>query len=466
MTVSIKRLALTTALTALGLSFGTMAYAAHAIPTDAEIQDAYLQGYGQVTFAINQERMTATPIEVDGVGDHGMAPLNQFSYQVSLATPLETQVIRPNADILYAEAEIDFDTGPLVLSVPDFGTRFYVLCMMDAGINVIHSVGSRATGQGAGTYLLTGPGWTGTVPAGMTQLSFPTRNIEINGRILTTADPTDLASAVASEKQITLTPLSHWGRPYSPRPQKVHAVNPQFTSQLVYNSPGFADSDYFTVMHQTMFGNPPPADQIQPYWLSVFKNAALFSAADVTAVNAAMQTEFQTGGTITNGWHMPPSDIGEYTTDYILKAAVARYGTTANAPADAIYPFALTDVNGNPLSSKNAYDIHFPAGQLPPVDGNGFWAITMYNNNGILIPNAANKYTVGSEEGLATNPDGSVDVYVQATQPTTVPISNWLPSSAVAPYGFNLFLRMYWPDQAVLNGTYQIPGVVVTAPVP
>jgi hypothetical protein len=72
------------------------------------------------------------------------------------------------------------------------------------------------------------------------------------------------------------------------------------------------------------------------------------------------------------------------------------------------------------------------------------------------VPNPINRYNVGDRSGLAKNPDGSVDIYIQNTAPTGHE-SNWLPAPTS---NFILWLRVYLPGKAILDGKYTVPPVV------
>lgn len=104
---------------------------------------------------------------------------------------------------------------------------------------------------------------------------------------------------------------------------------------------------------------------------------------------------------------------------------------------------------------NNSYSIHFEPGQTPPVDG--FWSVTMYNNKSLFVDNPINRYSIGKyTEGIKNNTDGSLDIYIQNTNPGPDKESNWLP----APDGsFNMILRTYLPQPQILNGTWQLPIV-------
>jgi hypothetical protein len=171
-------------------------------------------------------------------------------------------------------------------------------------------------------------------------------------------------------------------------------------------------------------------------------------------------------GAVVNGWDIIgmvvngsniTNDVGNFGTDYLLRAAVAKYGLFANSPVEAVYPGTFTDSQGQNLTGANKYVIHFDKGQTPPV--NAFWSLTMYNNASYLADNPINRYAIGDRTpGLVYNEDGSLDIYIQHDSPGPDKESNWLP----APAGdFSLNMRLYNPQDSVLKGEYQYPPLQV-----
>jgi hypothetical protein len=156
-----------------------------------------------------------------------------------------------------------------------------------------------------------------------------------------------------------------------------------------------------------------------------------------------------------NGWFYD-AETGMYGTDYLNRALVTAVGLGANRARDAVYPFSQKDAHGRDYDGANKYVIHFDKGQTPPVEG--FWSITMYDNHYFFVVNPINRYSISPRQNLKSNPDGSVDIYVQKESPGADKESNWLPAP---PGKFILMLRMYWPnesDPSILNGTWTPPA--------
>ena len=127
-----------------------------------------------------------------------------------------------------------------------------------------------------------------------------------------------------------------------------------------------------------------------------------------------------------------------------------------NRPEETKYIDTDDDSKGNPLKGQNTYAITFAQGALPPVQG--FWSLTLYSAEHFFFPNPLNRYSLGTKnKNLKYNADGSLTLYVGAKSPGAAKESNWLP----APNGpFSLYIRAYWPEQAVLDRTWKPPVVI------
>jgi hypothetical protein len=155
------------------------------------------------------------------------------------------------------------------------------------------------------------------------------------------------------------------------------------------------------------------------------------------------------------GWAMPPMNVGAYGTEYGVRAVVAMAGLGANLPADAVYPNAQFDADGQPLDGSKRYVLHFPPGETPPVKA--FWSITAYDEDGYLIANELDRYALGDRDPLKFNADGSLDLYIQAEAPAEALRANWLPIAAQGPA--RVTARLYWPGQPILDGAWHMPGL-------
>ncbi len=155
-----------------------------------------------------------------------------------------------------------------------------------------------------------------------------------------------------------------------------------------------------------------------------------------------------------NGW-ITMFGLGVPGNGMFLRAAHAQlFLGPVVVPQEAMYWWTNSDGAGHALTGQQDYMMHFPPGQLPPNDA--FWSLTMADAKNQYVRNSLNRYNVGDRSGLVPNADGSVDIYIQSAAPAEHE-SNWLP----APSGnFILWLRVYIPGEAILDGKYQVPPVV------
>ena len=167
-------------------------------------------------------------------------------------------VTAPNADTLYTTAFFDVGDEPWVLSAPDMKGRYFLLPFLDGWTDVFAVPGSRTTGTQAQTFVITGPGWSGLVPDGMTELKSPTALVWLLGRIYCTGTPEDYAAVHELQDQFKLQPLSTWGKDYAPPPGKVDpAIDTKMAVRDQVN--GLSTTEYFTLLADLMKRNPPAA---------------------------------------------------------------------------------------------------------------------------------------------------------------------------------------------------------------
>jgi len=172
----------------------------------------------------------------------------------------------------------------------------------------------------------------------------------------------------------------------------------------------------------------------------------------------AVEILARTKATRINGW-TTAFGCGLPGTGMFARAACARiFFGPVNVPQEAMYWKTDVDGSGRTLSGARDYVLHFPPGGLPPNEA--FWSLTMADAKQHFVANPIDRYSVSDRTGLALNPDGSVDIYLQSAAPAG-DRSNWLP----APAGrFNLWLRVYLPGDAILRGEYAVPPVVEAGP--
>jgi len=392
-------------------------------------------------------------------------PVNQFAHMRAFPNASFKDVVRANVDTLYSSAFLDLAQEPLVLSVPDTHGRYYLLPMLDAWTNVFATPGSRTTGTGPSTFVITGPGWKGNLPADMRQLKSPTNLVWILGRTQTNG-PEDYAAVHRVQDGCTLEPLSQHGTPYSP-PAGAFDPTVDMNTPPIEQLKNMSATQFFGRLAMLLKTNPPPAAEapiLEKLAQIGVRPGEEFSLAEAPSLEGAIPAAFakleesqKFSGTPVNGWHIPPKNLGDFGTDYGTRAMIALLAFGANLPADAVYPTTFVDGARKPLTGANRYRLHFDAGQTPPV--NAFWSVTMYDSQSFFVDNPIDRYALSSWMPLQHNGDGSMDLYIQHESPGKDRETNWLP----APAGnFNLTMRMYWPKDhppSINDGTWVPPAV-------
>ncbi len=421
--------------------------------------DAYIYGYPLVTMEMTRRIMTnvASPAGT-------RAPMGQFVRMRTYPDASFRDVTAPNADTLYASGWLNVGKEPWVLSLPDFQGRYYLFPMLDAWTDVFEVPGKRTTGTGAQTYAITAPGWKGQLPAGVKQLKSPTDIVWILGRIYCTGTPADYAAVHKLQDQISLVPLSAYGKSWTP---PVGKVDPSIDMKTAVREQvnALSVNDYFNLLAQLMVNNPAAAADAP--MVATLKQLGVVPGqpfkgslpADVPKVGfEQIMGHFKSAGKNENGFIFT-TGTGLYGTDYLQRALITAIGLGANRPQDAIYPTSETDAQGQPYDGTKNYVMRFGPGRLPPADG--FWSLTMYDKDYFFVNNPLNRYTLSQRNDLKKNPDGSIDLYLQNTNPGPERESNWLPTPAGR---FILMLRLYWPKAtppSILDGSWTIPPVVL-----
>lgn len=415
---------------------------------------AYLYGYPLV----DMQRQMHNETHRVAAAQQVLAPVNRMYRYPDLVTPDTAGNLRaPNNDTLYFTAWFDIGEEPLVIHTPDTDGRYYTIAVTNQYAEVTH-IGRRTTGTGENYFALVLPGWEGELPEGVTPIHVETPIGWLLGRMLVNGEE-DFPAAKALVDEIWLAGLAE----FQPglRPPTTAVAHGELSHPL--------DSlEFFALMNRALKRLPPrpgeealmaqfnaigigPAADFDPSRLDEASRRGLEAAiADGLAI-----VEAATARTIPdyNGW-MISLDIGRYGYDYMHRASVVR-GGYGNLPEESLYPATLFDAEGNLLSGRHRYRLHFPAGQLPPVEG--FWSLSIYNlNASMTLPeNPIRRYSIGDRtEGLEYNEDGSLTILLQHEEPMEG--VNWMPVPAG---NFAAIMRLYEPSAAALNNEYLLPRI-------
>jgi hypothetical protein len=431
---------------------------AHAIGVDA-----YLYLYPLVIMDITRKQST----NIEPGKELGKGPMNAFT-SVQEYPPADFKgVVRVNFDTLYSIAWLDLTKEPMLVSAPNTDGRFYLLPMLDMWTDVFASPGWRTTGTQEANFLLTPPGWSGAVPAGVTQISAPTSYVWIIGRTKTDG-PQDYDAVHKIQAGYKVTGLSAWGKPATPVDVKIDPTVDMKTPPKTQIDTMTADK-FFAYGAELLKINPPHVTdqpiiaQLKKIGIEPGKSFDL-AKTDPAIRNALanapedgqrlMQWKLPTLARVVNGWSMNTDTMGVYGNYYLKRAIIAQAGLGANLPEDAIYPINLGDETGKPLEGTNKYTLHFDKGDLPPA--NAFWSVTLYDPDGFQVANTLNRFAVSSWMPFKYNADGSLDLYFQNGSPGKDREANWLPAPKSE---FNLTMRVYAPKSDALTGKWNPPVV-------
>lgn len=431
--------------------------------------DAYVYAYPLVTMEMTRRVMTNVEAP-----QGSKAPMGQFARLRNYPAVDDRSVTAPNADTLYTLTWLDVSKEPWIVSIPDMKDRFFLFPMLDGWTNVFQDPGKRTTGTKAQKYAITGPGWTGTLPTGVTEFKSPTGMVWILGRIYCTGTPEDYKAVHALQDQVSAVPLSAWGKPYTaPAGQVDPSIDMKTPPRDQVNK--MDGATFFKLFAELMKTNPPSA-QDAPMVAKLAKiglvpgqdfDASKLDPAVLKGINDApkpaqdkisnLKEAILAGhAKLENGW-MFFRETGLYGTGYWNRALITWYGLGANRPQDAVYPTSEGPDLLQKYDGADKYVLRFEKGQFPPAKG--FWSITMYDDQYFFVPNALNRQNISARNKFKTNADGSVDIYVQHESPGKDKEANWLP----APKGnFVLMMRLYWPSEtppSILDGSWKPPHV-------
>ena len=432
--------------------------------------DAYIYAYPLVTMEYTRRVMT----NVDKPAG-SKAPMGEFARLRSYPAVDDHSVTAPNADTLYTLTWLDLSKEPWILSIPDMKDRYFLFPILDGWTNVFQVPGKRTTGTKAQKYAITGPGWSGTLPAGVTEYKSPTAMVWVLGRIYCTGTPEDYKAVHALQDQVSAVPLSAYGKPYTPEVVKVDpAIDMKAAPRDQVNA--MDGATYFKLLAELLKTNPPAAEDApmvaklakigivpgQDFDASkldpaVAKGIAAAPKPGQEKISAYLKESIVTGDAkVENGW-LFFHKAGVYGDSYRDRAMITWYGLGANRIQDAVYPTSEGPDLLKKYSGANKYVAHFNKGEMPPA--NAFWSITMYDKDYFFVPNPINRYTASSRNKFKTNADGSVDLYIQHDSPGKDKEQNWLPAPSDA---FVLMMRLYWPKEtppSILDGTWKPPEV-------
>lgn len=427
--------------------------------------EAYVYLYPLITMEVS--RLQLTNIQSGKIPGRG--PANMFHHMRAYPDANFRVVVRPNFDTLYSSAWLDLRKEPMVIRMPATNGRYYLLPLMDMWTDVLAAPGSRTTSTEEQVYAVLPPNWKGNLPKGVQPIQSTTSFLWLIGRIQTNG-AADYPAVHKIQDQMSITPLSAWGKkPVPPQPIPIDP-NVDMTTPALDIVNGMSGEEFFTLGSKLLKSTPSHLTD----WSQLARmkkigvshdgpfDSSVLSQEVRDALNEGakdglkmMYEKLPTLAIVANGWSMNTNTMGVYGNYYLKRAIVSMVGLGANQPEDAVYPLALADHKGDKFSGDREYILHFDASELPP--NSAFWSLTMYDAQGFQVANELNRFAIGDRDKLKYNSDGSLDLYIQHKNPGPDKESNWLPSPATGELG--LTMRIYSPKPQVLDGRWVPPAI-------
>jgi hypothetical protein len=408
---------------------------------------------------------------VDSDNPEYKAPWNQIISVPRVYTPADTAVQTPNSDTPYSFVGLDLRAEPIVLTVPPIEKdRYFSIQLIDAYTFNFDYIGSRTTGNDGGSFLIAGPGWKGQTPAGVkkvfqseTEFAFALYRTQLfnpddldNVKKVQAGYNAEPLSAFLGQPAPAAAPAIDFNKPLTPDEEKTSLAffnELNFVLQFCPTVP--SETDLMARFAQIGVGAGKTFDVNT--LLPEMKTAIEQGMADAWVDLGNLQKRIESG-------EVPIGDLpgsrSFLKNNYLYRMGTAVLGIYGNSKEEAMYPLYGVDAEGQKLDGANRYTMHFAPGQLPPV--NAFWSLTMYElPASLLVANPLNRYLLNSPmlPQFVKDADGGLTLYVQNESPGADKEPNWLP----APKGpFLVFMRLYWPKQEALNGTWKQPPMTKT----
>lgn len=449
------------------LRFTTARAQAGVTPAEARAiaKEAYIYGYPMV----DGYRINYAFFLLPGNPQY-KGPLNELVNLARVFTPADTAVQTPNSDTPYSFFGADLRAEPIVLTVPEIEKeRYYSIQLVDAYTFNFAYIGSRATGNGAASYLVTGPGWKGEKPAGIKEVIPCETNLMLGVYRTQLFRPDDIDAVKKIQAGYRMQPLSKflgnaapaaapavdYVRPYSPAEEKTSLEMFSVLNFVLTFCPTVpSESGLMERFAKIGVGAgktfdpsmlPPDVKQaIEQGVVDAWREYDDFKRTQVDSGKVTSGEMFGTRAYLKN--------------NYLYRMAGAIAGIYGNSKMEAMYPLYYADGAGEKLdASKHRYTLHFAQGKLPPV--HAFWSVTMYNMPAqLLVANPLDRYLINSPmlPNLKLDADGGLTLLIQDEAPGKDKEANWLP----APKGpFFVAMRLYWPKDEAVEGKWTAPPV-------
>lgn len=403
---------------------------------------------------------------VDRQNHEYKVPWNTLGSMARVATPEDKAIQTPNSDTPYSFVGMDLRAEPMVLTVPAIEKeRYYSIQLIDAYTHNFAYIGSRKTGNEAGSFVVAGPGWKGAIPEGVEKVINSETEFVFAAYRTQLFNPGDLENVKKIQAGYKAVPLSTFlGQPAPEAAPAIEFIEPltpetQKTSLEFFDILNFVLQFAPTVPSEEELmarfarigvggGKNFDAGTLSPEMKAAIENGMADAWLDLEALRKRVDAKEVTMG--------DTFGTREYLkNNYLYRMIGAVVGIYGNSKQEAMYPVYGVDAEGRKLDGSHRYALRFPPGQLPPV--NAFWSLTMYElPESLLVANPINRYLINSPmlPSLRKDADGGLTLLIQNEPPRKDEEANWLP----APKGpFVMAMRLYWPKEQALEGEWTAP---------
>jgi hypothetical protein len=402
---------------------------------------------------------------VDASNPEYKKPWNQIANIPRVYTPADRVAQTPNSDTPYSWLGLDLRTEPIVLTVPPIEKdRYFSIQLIDWYTFNFDYIGSRATGNNGGSFLIVGPGWKGETPRGITKIFRSETDFMLAFYRTQLFNPGDIDNVKKIQDRYKVETLSAFlGQP---SPQAAPPID--FTKPLTVDEEK-TSLDFYNILNFVLQFCPTDPSETQQMGRFAKIGVGAGKTFDASKLSPEMKTAIEQG--MADAWVdfanlRKQVELGKVTggdifgtraylkNNYLYRMAAAVLGIYGNSKQEAMYPVLAAEPAGQ-LDGANRYTVRFAPGELPPV--NAFWSMTMYDlPASLLVTNPVNRYLLNSTmlPQFVKDTDGGLTFYVQNESPGKDKEPNWLP----APKGpFAVYMRLYWPKEEALDGKWTAP---------
>jgi len=394
------------------------------------------------------------------------APWNQLTNTPRVYTPDDKAVQTPNSDTPYSMAGLDLRAEPIVLTVPAIEKeRYFSIQLIDAYTHNFDYVGTRATGNGGGSFLIAGPGWRGETPPGITKVIRSETELLLAAYRTQLYNPGDIENVKKVQAGYKVQPLSAFlGQPAPKAAPPIDFVDPLTPAQQK------TSLELFNILNFLL--QFCPTDPSETDLMARFARIGVGPGKTFGARSLSPETKQAIEAGIADAWADAESlkkrvDAKEVTSgdmfgtrqhlknNYLYRMVAAVVGIYGNSQMEAMYPVYSVDAAGKKTDGANRYTLRFAAGQLPPV--HAFWSLTMYElPSSLLYANPLERYLLNSPmlPQFKRDPDGGLTLLVQHDSPGKDKEANWLPAPSES---YFMVMRLYWPKDEALSGKWTAP---------